>query len=156
MEKDLDMKLYNEYIKKGDNNAFEMLYVKYKNKLKFFIYNIVKDYDKAEDIVQETFLYILKNKIKDKYSFKFHIYLVAKSRAISYINSENKRNDIQSKYIHEEDEDIEKDVADIIIKQEENEELLDAINQIDEKYKNAIPEIQNAVDNLLGVPKRDS
>ena len=25
-----------------------------------------------------------------------------------------------------------------------------------EKYKNAIPEIQNAVDNLLGVPKRDS
>ena len=25
-----------------------------------------------------------------------------------------------------------------------------------EKYKNAIPEIQNAIDNLLGVPKRDS
>ena len=25
-----------------------------------------------------------------------------------------------------------------------------------EKYKNAIPEIQNAVDNLLGVPKQDS
>ena len=138
MEKDLDMKLYNEYIKNGDNKAFEMLYVKYKDKLKFFIYNIVKDQDKAEDISQETFLYILKNKIQDKYSFKFHIYLVAKSRAISYINSENKRNDIQSKYIREKDEGIEKDVADVIIKQEENEELLNAINQIDEKYKNAI------------------
>ena len=25
-----------------------------------------------------------------------------------------------------------------------------------EKYKNAIPEIQNAVDGLLGVPKQDS
>ena len=28
--------------------------------------------------------------------------------------------------------------------------------QLYEKYKNAIPEIQNAVDSLLGVPKQDS
>ena len=137
MEKDLDMKLYNEYLETGNSKAFEMLYVKYIGKLKFFIYNIVKDQEKAEDIAQETFIYILKNKIQDKYSFKFHIYLVAKSRAISYVNNENKRNEIQSKYLSAE-EYIEKDVADYLIKDEEKSELLDALNQIDEKYRNAI------------------
>lgn len=58
MEKDLDMKLYNEYLK-GEKGAFEMLYNKYKDKIQYFVYNIVKDYQKAEDITQETFLYVL-------------------------------------------------------------------------------------------------
>ena len=138
MEKDLDINLYNEYLESKEANAFEALYIKYKDKLKYFIYNIVKDEDKAEDIIQENFIYILQNKISDKYSFKFHIYLVAKSKAISYINTENRRSDIQNKYLINETEKVEKDVADIVIKQEEKEELLKAIDQVDEKYRNAI------------------
>ena len=138
MEKDLDMKLYNQYLENNETNAFEMLYLKYKDKLKYFIYNIVKDYDKAEDIVQETFMYILQNKIDDNYSFKFHIYLVAKSKALSYINTENRRSNITNKFLASEDEKIEKDVADLVIKQEEKGELLKAIDLIDEKYRNAI------------------
>ncbi len=55
MEKDLDKKLYNDYLN-GEKEAFEILfYNKYKNKIEYFIYNIVKDYQKAEDIAQETF-----------------------------------------------------------------------------------------------------
>ena len=137
MEKDLDMKLYNEYIQKNDVKAFEMLYIKYKDKLEFFVFNIVKDHERAEDIVQETFLYILKNKIQDYYSFKYHIYMVAKSKAISSFNTENRRNNIQRKYLSER-EDVEKDVADVVIKEECNKELLETINSIDDKYKNAI------------------
>lgn len=136
MEKDLDMKLYNEYLQKGDAKAFEMLYIKYKDKLEFFVFNIVKDHEKAEDIVQETFLYILKNKIQAGYSFKYHIYMVAKSKAISNFNTENRRNEIQSKYLSY--ENIEKDAADVVIRYEENKELLEAINSIDDKYKNPI------------------
>ena len=136
MEKDLDMKLYNKYLESKETSAFEMLYAKYKDKLKYFIYNIIKDEDKAEDIMQETFMYILQNRINDKYSFKFHIYLVAKSKAISYINTENRRNDIQNKYLIS--EKVNADVADVVIKQEEKEELLKAIDDIDEKYRNTI------------------
>lgn len=47
MEKDLDIKLYNEYLN-GEKDAFELLYNKYKDKVQYFVYNIVRDYQKAE------------------------------------------------------------------------------------------------------------
>ena len=58
MEKDLDIKLYNEYLD-GEKNAFELLYNKYKDKIQYFVYNIVKDYQKAEDITQDVFIYVM-------------------------------------------------------------------------------------------------
>lgn len=53
MENDLDKKLYNDYLN-GEKEAFEILYNKYKKKIEYFIYNIVKDYQTAEDIAQES------------------------------------------------------------------------------------------------------
>lgn len=138
MKKDIDMELYNDYIENGETKAFEILYIKYRDKIKYFIYNIIGDYDKAEDIAQEAFTYILQNKIKNNYSFKFHIYLVAKSRAISYINTEKRRNNIRDKYLVKEDKQIFQDITDIMIKKEKQKELLKAIELIDEKYRNAI------------------
>ena len=61
MDKDakIDMKLYKDYLN-GDTKAFELLYLKYKDRIKYFVYNIVKDYEKAEDITQDTFVYVLR------------------------------------------------------------------------------------------------
>ena len=87
MERDLDKKLYNDYLN-GEKQAFEYLYNKYKNRIKYFIFNIVKDYEKAEDLTQETYIYIMKNKIRENSSFKYYIYLVAKSKAYNEINVE--------------------------------------------------------------------
>lgn len=67
MDKDLDKKLYNNYLN-GEKEAFEILYNKYKSKIEYFIFNIVKDYQKAEDIAQETFIYVMENKMKEKVS----------------------------------------------------------------------------------------
>lgn len=137
MDNDLDIKLYNEYLS-GDKQAFETLYSKYKNKIQYFVFNIVKDYEKAEDITQEVFIYALKNKVKDGYSFKHYIYMIAQSRAISYINVENKRKEIAEKYLLNKEEQIEKDVLQIITSEETKKELMNAINKLDDKYKNAI------------------
>ena len=137
MDKDLDMKLYNDYLN-GETKAFELLYLKYKDKIKYFIYNIVKDYEKSEDITQEVFIYVLKNKVRTESSFKYYIYMIAKSRAINYLNTENRRNEINNLYLIHNEETTSEDVLDIIEKQEEKEKLLEAINLLDEKYKNAI------------------
>lgn len=137
MDKDLDKKLYNDYLK-GDMKSFELLYLKYKDKIKYFVYNIIKDYEKAEDITQEVFIYVLKNKVREKGSFKYYIFLVAKSRAIDYLNTEKRRDKITKKYLTNDDEKIEKDVLEIITKQEEKEELLKSINLLNDKYKNVI------------------
>lgn len=137
MEKNLDEKLYNDYLN-GNKEAFEYLYNKYKNKIEYFVYNIIKNYEKAEDITQETFIYIMQNKMRKNGSFKYYIYLIARSRAYNYINIEKRRNEIADRYINNESELIEKDVLDIITKEESKRELLDSISKLDEKYKNAI------------------
>lgn len=137
MEKDLDKKLYNDYLN-GEKEAFEILYNKYKNKIEYFIYNIVKDYQKAEDIAQETFIYVIQHKMRENSSFKYYIYLVARSKALNYINVEKRRNEITEKYLANDDEQIEKDVLDIITAEENKKELLESIELLDERYKNAI------------------
>ena len=137
MEKDLDKKLYNDYLN-GEKEAFEILYNKYKNKIKYFIYNIVKDYQKAEDITQETFIYVIQHQMRENSSFKYYIYLVARSKALNYINVEKRRNEITEKYLANDNEQIEKDVLDIITTEESKKELLESIELLDERYKNAI------------------
>ena len=137
MEKDLDKKLYNDYLN-GEKEAFEILYNKYKNKIEYFIYNIVKDYQKAEDIAQETFIYVIQHQMRENSSFKYYIYLVARSKALNYINVEKRRNEITEKYLANADEKIEKDVLDIITAEENKKELLESIELLDERYKNAI------------------
>ena len=137
MEKDLDKKLYNDYLN-GEKEAFEILYNKYKNKIKYFIYNIVKDYQKAEDITQETFIYVIQHQMRENSSFKYYIYLVARSKALNYINIEKRRNEITEKYLANGDEQIEKDVLDIITAEESKKELLESIELLDKRYKNAI------------------
>ena len=137
MEKDLDIKLYNEYLN-GEKDAFELLYNKYKDKVQYFVYNIVRDYQKAEDITQDVFIYIMQNKIKDGYSFKYYIYLVAKSRAYNQINMEKRRTEINEKYIFNETMKIEQDVADVITKNEKRQAIITAIDMLDDRYKNAM------------------
>ena len=135
--KDLDLELYNKYMNE-EKDAFETLYNKYKNKIQYFIFNIVKSYEKAEDITQEVFIYILQNKVRENCSFKYYIYLVARSRAYNYINQEKRRTEINEKYSLLDSEEIQKDVSDLIEKQEREKELTEAINMLDDKYKNAI------------------
>lgn len=137
MEKDLDKKLYNDYLN-GEKEAFEILYNKYKNKIEYFIYNIIKDYQKAEDIAQETFIYVIQHQMRENSSFKYYIYLVARSKALNYINVEKRRNEITEKYFANDNEQIEKDVLDIITTEESKKELLESIELLDERYKNAI------------------
>ena len=137
MEKDLNKKLYNDYLN-GEKEAFEILYNKYKKKIEYFIYNIVKDYQTAEDIAQETFIYVIQHQMRENSSFKYYIYLVARSKAINYINTEKRRKDITETFLKEDDEQIEKDVLDVITNEETKRELLESIELLDERYKNAI------------------
>lgn len=137
MKKELDIELYKKYLE-GDKEAFETLYYKYKNRLQYFIFNIVKDYQRAEDIVQEVFIYVMQHEIKEGYSFKYYLYLVAKSKALNCINTEKRRSEINEKYLSKESDMVEQDVSDIVMKKENKKTLIEAINTLDDKYKNAI------------------
>ena len=136
MEEDIDLIKYNEYFD-GSKEAFEYLYNKYKNKIVFFIFNMIKDYQKAEDIAQETFIYIIQNKIRDDISFKYYLFLVARSRALNYLSVEKRRGELIEKYIVT-GEEKQEDLVDGIIQKESDKELLESIELLKDNYKNAV------------------
>ncbi len=137
MKEDLETKLYNSYFN-GEKDAFDLLYNKYKERIQYFIYNIVKDYQKAEDITQDVFVYILQNKMKEGYSFKYYIYLIAKSRALNYVNTKSRKQEINEQYFFNETNKIQEDLDEIAAKNEIRKKIINAINLLDDKYKNAI------------------
>lgn len=137
MEKDLDEKLYNDYVN-GEKQSFEYLYKKYQKRIEYFIYNIIKDYQKAEDLTQETFIYVMQNKLRENSSFKYFIYLVAKSKAYNYIKIEKRRNEISEIYIEKINKQVEEDILEVITKKEKKKELLKLMELLDERYRNAI------------------
>ena len=132
MEKDSDLLVYNEYLK-GNKDAFESLYNKYKSKIQYFVYNIVKDYQEAENITQDVFIYVMQNKLEEGYSFRNYIYLIAKSRAYNQINMDKRRAEINDQYILNNSEQVSNDISDIIIKDEKRKEELNTINLLEEK-----------------------
>lgn len=136
MEEDIDWKKYNDY-SNGSKEAFEYLYNKYKNKIIFFVFNMIKDYQKAEDIAQETFIYIIQNKIRDDISFKYNLFLVARSRALNYLSVEKRRGELIEEFIVSSEEKQE-DFIDGIIQKEADKELLESIELLKDNYKNAV------------------
>lgn len=80
----------------------------------------------------------MQNKMKENVSFKYYIYMVAKSRAINHIKVEKRRTEIAEEYLYNFAEDVEKDVLEFITKEETKKEIIEAIELLDEKYKSRI------------------
>ncbi len=63
---------------KGDQKAFEILFLLYQPKLVFFLHGFIKDNEQARDMAQDIFLSIWNNKEKlaEVKSFKAYISIV--------------------------------------------------------------------------------
>ena len=61
---------------------------------------------------------LLQNKVRENCSFKYYIYLVARSRAYNYINQEKRRTEINEKYSLLDFEEIQKDISDLLLRYE--------------------------------------
>lgn len=94
-----DLELYNDFLL-GNNEAFNILVKKYIKTLVYFIQKYVKRIDIAENLAQDTFVYILVNKKEYKYNFsiKTFLFIVAKSRALNYLRKEKKNIIISEEY----------------------------------------------------------
>ena len=86
-----DIELYKLFLK-GDNDAFNYLIIKHRKMLTNFIMTYVKNIEIAEDIAQDSFMYMRINKVEYdfKYSFKTYLYTIAKSRALNYLKREKR------------------------------------------------------------------
>ena len=86
-----DKELYNEFLN-GKQESFDELIYRYREYVVSFINKFVKNKDIAEDLAQDTFVYVLINKTEYnfKYSLKTYLYTIARSRALNYLKREKR------------------------------------------------------------------
>ncbi len=127
-----DKLLYKNFLD-GDNKSFENLIMKYKNNLIYFINRYTKNIDISEDIFQEVILFILENKnyYDFNYSFKTYMYMIAKSKAINWINKRIITDNLDDK---EEIKD-EKLLEEIILNKERKKKIEKVLNKMPLEYQ---------------------
>ena len=87
-----DEQLIKEF-QEGDVGAFNQIVLKYKDRLLNFIYRFMNDIDKAEDLVQDTFLklYTHKHSYKEIAKFSTWIYTIAGNLAKTELRKRKRR-----------------------------------------------------------------
>lgn len=125
-----DKRLYHEFLK-GNQDAFEEIMDKYAERIIYFIYKIVRNFEIAEDLAQDTFVYILANKesYRFEYSLKSYLFMIGKCRALNYLKKEKRiiRLD-DNKILYE--NNILMDIEDVVFNNIKGEDLKKAISKL--------------------------
>lgn len=94
MEKINDEKLFLKVIKENDHEAMEILIYRYNKLIYKYIYDKIKDYYLAQDLCQEVFIKVYKNRnsYNKDYAFKSWLYRIAHNCVIDYVRSRTYKN----------------------------------------------------------------
>jgi RNA polymerase sigma-70 factor (ECF subfamily) len=97
--------LIQQYLK-GDNESFEILLTKYKQRIYSFIYSKIKDRDIADDVFQDTFIKVIQTLKKGAYNeegrFVSWVMRIAHNLIIDHFRRQQ-RMPIYDTYDHEQD-----------------------------------------------------
>lgn len=126
----------------GNEQAFRLLLDKYQALVFAICLNILKDKAEAENAAQETFLQLYRSLYKYEYKgFKTYISRIAINKAIDLRRKLAQSEKIQLVSL----EDIENTIPDkrqslqeTIIKKEENRKIKEVLNNLPEKYREAV------------------
>ncbi|HJJ16159.1 MAG TPA: RNA polymerase sigma factor [Clostridiaceae bacterium] len=137
MEEKTDVVLYNSFLK-GDNEAFDEIINRYRKNLILFINKYVHDLEISEDLVQDTFVYVLVNRKEYdfKYSLKTYLYTIAKCRASNYIRNQKRIVKFDEAYIKNEEEP--EQVEDNLLRKEKNLKVQEALKKLKLEYQSVI------------------
>ena len=135
--------------RRGDMSAFELLVRRYQDALVNYIYHIINDYHRAEDLAQETFLRVFKsaNRYEPKASFKSWLYTIATNLSKNEIRNRNRRNTYFIEDLVEEGETVydsgfmadTRYQPDILYEKKERQQLIrKALNQLPENQRLAL------------------
>jgi RNA polymerase sigma-70 factor (ECF subfamily) len=88
-------------LKKGDSKAYNFLVNTYHHKLCVYVYNLTKNHDLSEDIVQNVFVYLWKNRLslKDDFSIKNYLYRSVYNEFIDQYRKRKSVLAIEKKYV---------------------------------------------------------
>ena len=131
-------------VKKGDSRAFDILVVKYQDRLIYSVYKFCKDLELSQDITQEAFVKAFRNidKFRGESSFYTWIYRIAINTAKNYFSNKSRGAETYNEDI------LDTALSDISLNSDNPETLLaaeemkDAVNQA---FQNLPDEIRSTL-----------
>ena len=125
-------------LKRGDERAFEKLYLNYSPKLYFFSFKYLKCQQEAEEIVQSIFLKIWENRENINPELSFNAYLIQIGKSIIW--KYYKKQELASKY----NESL-KDQVHLYSNNTEDYIIFSEMEQMTKKHINSMPEKRKQV-----------
>ena len=77
-------------LRQKPEEGFRLLFDVYHMQLCVYVVQLTDSFSLAEDIVQDTFIYVIENTKKEEVSFKYYIEYEDRKTNISYINFKKK------------------------------------------------------------------
>ena len=141
MENDINI---IDLVKKGDVKAFDILVVKYQDRLVYSVYKFCNDFELSQDIAQEAFVKAFRNidKFRGDSSFYTWIYRIAINTAKNYFSNKSRGAETYNEDI------LDNALSDMSLNSDNPESLLaaeemkDAINQA---FQNLPDEIRSTL-----------
>lgn len=89
-------------LRAGDHQAFETVFFAYFNKVKYFIYGLIKSESDAEELAQDIFVRIWTNRdaIDPKKNFTTYIYVSARNAALNFLKKRLVRSSYTQEQLH--------------------------------------------------------
>lgn len=136
-----DEELYNDFLK-GNNFAFEEIVERHRINMIYFVYTYTKDLAIAEDIVQDSFVYLLMNKKQYNFTYKLknYLFMIAKSRAINHIKKVKKEISINDNFDEQFNCEVSNSInlTENIIQKEKLKEINKVIQKLKPEYKSVL------------------
>jgi len=123
-------------VQKGDEDAFEEIMHKYKNKIVNFLYNMTGDYEKAVELSQETFIrvYYKAKKYRPKAPFSSWLFTIASNLAKTELKKMNKRKSIPLENVYNNNQQGLSETDDFEMK-ETVKKIRKALNNLHRRYR---------------------
>jgi RNA polymerase sigma-70 factor (ECF subfamily) len=117
----------------GDKDAYGLLMNRYHNEVFSFVYQMIGQYQKTEDIVQDIFIKVYKNLSKfnsTKASFRTWLYRIANNHTINVLKSTSYKNNQSSLEFQDYQEASSENIESELIKDEQIKKILSAMQRV--------------------------
>ena len=129
----------------GDEQAYNQLVTKYKDRILNYIINFTGDYDSAQDLAQDTFLkvYIKKDSYKEIAKFSTWLYTIAGNLAKTELRKIKRRKTYSVSALSKDDREFvlqmpEKDVSDETEQYGQSDFMQSALLELEDDFRNII------------------
>lgn len=131
----------------GDQKAYEQLLNRYKNGIFNMIYQMVKNHDETEDLVQETFIKAFNslNSYNEQYAFSTWLYKIAFNNCIDSLRKRKLKTMSIDTPIKLNESEVQMEIKDNsetpeqnYIYNEKKEQIQNSIDELPEKYRKTI------------------